>query len=100
MTTKNEKKRKCRQYWVHDIFQARLEEGEFHTLFKRLVEDEKKFYKYFRMSPQKFNVLLEMVADKLRKQNSRFRQCIGPRERLTDIVPPQLITIIFIAHII
>lgn len=77
------KKRKRREYWVHSIFRARLEEGEFHTLFKRLMNDEKKFYKYFRMSPGKFNILLEIVAVNLQKQNSRFRQCIGPRERLT-----------------
>lgn len=49
------RKRKRGAYWSHDIFRARLLEGEFHTLFKRLQEDERKFYKYFKMTPEKFN---------------------------------------------
>jgi hypothetical protein len=42
----NPKKRK----WVHEAWQKRESEGEFLTLYKELIEDETKFYQYFRMS--------------------------------------------------
>jgi hypothetical protein len=44
------RKAKKRNLWVHKVFRAREEEGEFHTLFGRLKDDRQKFYKYFRMS--------------------------------------------------
>lgn len=78
----NNRKRK-RKYWIHNIFRARLEEGEFHTLFRRLQDDERKFYKYYRMTPDKFNELLELVRIPLSKQNTKFRQSISAHERLT-----------------
>ena len=79
---KKEKKTK-RKYWVHDIFRARLNEGEFHTLFGRLQQDEQKFYKYYRMSSEKFNELFDLLRIPLTKQNTKFRQSISPQERLT-----------------
>jgi hypothetical protein len=39
-----EEKRKKRKLWVHKVFRAREEEGEFDTLFGRLKEDRQKFY--------------------------------------------------------
>jgi len=45
-----EEKRKKRKYWIHKVFRAREEEGEFHTLFGRLKDDRQKFFKYFIMS--------------------------------------------------
>lgn len=81
-TYRTKRKRK-RRYWVHSIFQARLEEGEFHTLFRRLQEDDRKFYKYYRMTPEKFNQLLGLLHIRLSKQHSKFRRSISPQERLT-----------------
>jgi hypothetical protein len=34
-----EGKGKKRKYWIHEVFRAREEEGEFHTLFGRLKDD-------------------------------------------------------------
>ncbi|KAK0084045.1 hypothetical protein PV326_006437, partial [Microctonus aethiopoides] len=36
-----------------------------------------------RMSPEKFNQLIEILNVSLTKQNTKFRQSIGPYERLT-----------------
>jgi len=36
---KNEK----RKYWIHKVFRAREEEGEFHTLFGHLKDDRQIF---------------------------------------------------------
>jgi hypothetical protein len=45
-----EEKRQKRKYWIHKVFRAREEEGEFHTLFGRLKDERQQFFKYFRMS--------------------------------------------------
>ena len=49
-----EEKRKKKEYWIHKVFRAREEEGEFHTLFGRLKDDRQKLFKYFIMSFSKF----------------------------------------------
>ncbi|KAL4141524.1 hypothetical protein QTP88_004152 [Uroleucon formosanum] len=49
------KKRK-RTVWVHDLWKKRQTEGEF-TIYNGLIDDEQKFYEYFRMSQYSFNVL-------------------------------------------
>jgi hypothetical protein len=50
MLEEGQRKRK----WVHDINKKRNEFGEFHTLFHDLIEDDKKFFIYFRMSYPNF----------------------------------------------
>lgn len=52
-----------------------------NTLFPDLLQDEAKFFKYFRMSSQKFFELLNMLPQ-LQKQDTNFRRCIPPDERL------------------
>jgi hypothetical protein len=45
------KKRK----WVHEAWVNRERDGEFATLYKELIDDERKFFGYFRMSENCFN---------------------------------------------
>lgn len=40
------KKRK----WVHEAWKKRESEGKFATLYKELMDDQRKFFEYFRMS--------------------------------------------------
>jgi hypothetical protein len=40
--------------WVHPSLLCRAMEGEFHTLFPQLLDDETKFFQYFRMSREPF----------------------------------------------
>ena len=42
-----EERRKKRKYLIHEVFRAREEEGEFHTLFGRLKDDMQKFFQIF-----------------------------------------------------
>ncbi|KAK0073532.1 hypothetical protein PV326_013309, partial [Microctonus aethiopoides] len=60
-----------------------LQEGEFHTIFGKLQDDDVKFYKYFRMTPEKFNQLRGISNFPLPEENTKFRQSIGAYERLT-----------------
>lgn len=48
-----------RKYWVHSAWEKRKTEGEFQTLYKELVDDEVKFYNYFKMSMCTFDILLK-----------------------------------------
>lgn len=71
-----------RRQWVHNAWRKREEEGEFATLYKHLIDDESKFFEYFRMSKHCFDILLSKLTEKLRKQDTHWRKAIPPRERL------------------
>lgn len=76
------KKKRKRSMWIHPINQKRAKLGEFQHLFEDLKEDEKKFFQYFRMSPNKFSELLDILEPELTFQNSSFRRAISKEERL------------------
>ena len=76
-----EEKRKKRKYWIHKVFRAREEEGEFHTLFGRLKDDRQIFFKYFRMSFSKFENLKQLLRTDIEKKNTRWRRNIRTEER-------------------
>ncbi|XP_068084402.1 putative nuclease HARBI1 [Anabrus simplex] len=76
------KKKNKKRYWVHKLFTTRDEEGEFHTIFGRLRNDQEKFVKYFRMSYSKFDNLLQQLKPHLTKKNSKWRKSISAEERL------------------
>jgi hypothetical protein len=40
------KRSKHNRIWVHEILRKRKIVGEFATLYRKLIEDEMKFYKY------------------------------------------------------
>lgn len=75
-------KSRTRNVWVHPVWQKRSVEGEFVTLYKELVDDESKFYQYFRMTMYSLNKLLNTVKSEIQRQDTRFRKCISPRHRL------------------
>ena len=77
----NEKMKK-RKYWVHPILQKRNELGEFHTLIPELELDSERFKGYFRMTPAVFNELYDLVRNNIKKQHTRWREPISPREQL------------------
>jgi len=57
--------RSTRRYWVHPMLEVRYAEGAFYTTFNKLLEDEIKFFNYFRMSIGTFNLLLDQIAVKI-----------------------------------
>ncbi|CAI6351654.1 unnamed protein product [Macrosiphum euphorbiae] len=67
--------------WVHDLWKKRKTEGEF-TLYNGLIDDEQKFYEYFRMSQYTFNVLHKKLENLITKQETHWRKPIPPKERL------------------
>lgn len=73
---------KNKRVWVHKAWTNRELDGEYITLYKELVDDERKFFEYFRMSQNCFNILLNKIENYLLKQDTRWRKAITPRERL------------------
>lgn len=49
------KKKIKRNIWYYEICLKWKRYSEFHNLFKDLLNDEKNFFQYFRMSYGKFN---------------------------------------------
>ena len=74
--------RKRKRLWVHPMLQDGKTEGEFHTLYPHLVDDENKFHSYFRMNKGTFEKILSKIKDDMKKENTPFREALTPREKL------------------
>ena len=73
----NRKKR----FWVRKLFLDRKLKGEYHVLVQDMrLHDEEYFFRYFRMTPHQYEVLLSKVAPRIQKSSNR--EYIGPSERL------------------
>lgn len=76
------KPRSQRRFWIHDIPKSRREEGEFAKLYPHLVDDETKFYQYFRMSHCDFINLLNLIKEDIMKIDTHYRKAVTPAEKL------------------
>ncbi|CAI6360027.1 unnamed protein product [Macrosiphum euphorbiae] len=74
-------KRKHR-FWVHPLLQPRVQTGQFYTLYNDLIQDENKFFCYFRKSRQSFNELLNLIINDISGEDTNMRRCIPAIERL------------------
>ncbi|CAH1958225.1 unnamed protein product [Acanthoscelides obtectus] len=77
-----EEETRRKRKWVHQAWKKRGTEGEFATLYKELVDDGTKFFEYFRMTENSFNLLLNKLEVDIAKQDTRWRKATTPRERL------------------
>jgi len=77
------KQRYRKKYCIRDIFRSHFLLGEYHTLVKEMHEnDHESFFKYFRMTPERFDNLLLLVGPMLIKK-SLYREPISAGERLS-----------------
>ena len=68
--------------WVRRLLRRRKEKGEYANLVREMhLGDHESFFKYFRMSPTTFEVLLRLVARKIIKSSEK-REAVSPAERL------------------
>lgn len=82
-TRAREKRAKRRRFWVRAIFRQRQRYGCYHTLVQELrLGDREWHFKFIRMSPERFEHLLSLVAPHISKQKTKLRNPIGPAERL------------------
>jgi hypothetical protein len=74
--------RKRRRWAVHPAWHKRESEVEFVTRYKELIDNEVKFYGYFRINREWFCALLEKVSPLFIKQRTIFQKPVSPKERL------------------
>ena len=72
----------ARRWWVHPLNQKRSNLGEYHHMMPDMRDDEEKFFRYLRMEFKPFDELLQKVAARIQRENTNFRSCIEPEERL------------------
>ena len=58
--------------WVREIFQSLDGYGAFETLFNVLGNDRELFFRYIRMTPERFDHFLSLKESKLRKKTLVF----------------------------
>jgi len=75
--------KRTRRFWVHPLVRTRQEEGDYTTLYRQLVNDDVKIYKYFRMSHGEYMDILSTIEIDLKKEDTRFRKAISPSEKLS-----------------
>ena len=71
-----------RSVWIHPINNLRFEKGEFFMLYRDLRKYEDRFFGWYRMSTKKFDELLGIVGNALRKKCTKFREPISSEEQL------------------
>lgn len=79
---KNRKRK--RRFWVRTWILRREIENTVENLIRdlRSEETDDEFKKFFRLSPQQFDILLEKVDPIIRKKDTNFRKAISPEIRL------------------
>ena len=72
-----------RRFWVRKIFQERKKYGLYHILTDELrLFDKEYFFRFVRMTPQRFEHLLSLVGPHLQRTTTKMREPISPAERL------------------
>ena len=75
-------RRKRRNMWVHLINIKRSEFGIFSHLYPELLEDEEKFYGFFRMNIEQCYRLSQLVGEEIRKQITNYKKAISLKNDL------------------
>ncbi|MGL5028831.1 MAG: hypothetical protein ACRC6C_01750 [Wolbachia pipientis] len=75
------KKKAKRKLWVHPLLSERVQKGLFHTLYDDL-QDDKKFFQFFRMSKSSFDELLSILQVDISGEDTIMRRCIPAEEKL------------------
>ena len=72
-----------RRFWVRKIFQERKKYGLYHILTDELrLFDKEYFFRFVRMTPQRFEHLLSLVGPHLQRTTTKMREPISPAETL------------------
>ena len=71
-----------RRTWVDSAWKKGAIEGEYFTLLPHLMDNEMKFYEYFRMTRATFQQLFLKIEGSLKKRDTYWRLAITGKERL------------------
>lgn len=76
------RKRQSREWWIHPILSDRSTKGKFVLLHNQLKQHPDKFFEYYRMSVNSFEVLLSLIQSDICKENTMMRECVSAEEKL------------------
>uniref|UniRef100_A0A1X7V9H6 DDE Tnp4 domain-containing protein n=2 Tax=Amphimedon queenslandica TaxID=400682 RepID=A0A1X7V9H6_AMPQE len=80
---KKQRKRAKHKFWVRKIFLERKKLGFYQTLLSEMrVTDREFYFRFLRMTPERFDHLLSLVQPYLSKNTCHSRQSISPGEML------------------
>ena len=80
---RREQKASQRKVWVRKLLRLRRKKGAFQNFIKELrTSDRESHFRFFRMSPERFDHLLTLVAPFITKEDTNFRKPISAAERL------------------
>ena len=71
-----------RNWWVHPLNSERTEKGEIYTLYPSLRHYKEHFFNYYRMTPKKFDELLQLVGPYIEKKWTNMREPLSPEFKL------------------
>lgn len=71
-----------RKWSVHPLWRERQEKGEYVNLCKDLRSYEDKYWDYFKMTKESFDILYMKIKDDLTKGNTKFQIPISSKHRL------------------
>ncbi|XP_047510278.1 protein ANTAGONIST OF LIKE HETEROCHROMATIN PROTEIN 1-like [Pieris napi] len=80
--SRKQRKKNKKRYWIHPLLETRNEFGQFASCFQELKKHQDKFFGYVRMSVSSFEELLTVLYVTIKGQDSKFRDCIQPEEKL------------------
>ena len=67
---------------LHPINEKRNKENILQNFIKELRSDDDKFRNFTRMSVNTFDYVLNVITDRIRKPDSKFRKSIPPTQKL------------------
>jgi hypothetical protein len=70
------RRREKRKHWVHPFFRDNLISGAYIVL-KELNQDPELFKPFYRMSIEKFSLLVYLVGPQIRRQDTNFRTAVS-----------------------
>ena len=71
-----------RSVWIHPLNSLREEKGEFYSLYPDLRHYNKWFFKFYWLSVERFDSLLQMIGPTITRKCTNFRALISPEQRL------------------
>lgn len=74
------KRKRKHRFWIENHITFRNNHGEYKTLFMTLSNE--KFEDYYRLSRHHFQIIHEMIKEKIEKMDTTYRECISSAERL------------------
>ena len=79
-----ENKKQKRRFWVRNIFtEERKGRSEWESLFRELSNDHREyFYRYFRVIPERFEHLFNLVGLLIAKHDTNYRKSVPGKKRL------------------